>query len=172
MEENHPWDRRASVRTRPAVADLQKAREQLISLLPRLRRFARVLARNLHDADDLVQGAIERALARSDPLRLESRPLPWMLDIIRSAWGEAAPLRRAPRRSAPVEEAEPEIRALKQALARLPSEQHTAIALVLIEDLSYSEAAELISVPVTTLTARLLRGRDTLQTLLDTEARR
>jgi len=36
----------------------------LVALLPRLRRFARSLTRSVTDADDLVQTAVERGLAR------------------------------------------------------------------------------------------------------------
>ena len=35
-------------------------RAQLADLLPRLRRFGRVITRNVADADDLVQVAVER----------------------------------------------------------------------------------------------------------------
>ena len=40
---------------------------RIIELLPRLRRFARNLTRNPHDADDVVQIAVERALTRLEP---------------------------------------------------------------------------------------------------------
>lgn len=171
MEENDLWDPVRSVRSAPALSDVQRAREQLVGLLPRLRRFARALARNLHDADDLVQVALERALARATQLRLQSRPLFWLLGILRSVWADASPARR--RRDRCTEPAEvAELVVLQEALARLPEEQHLALALVLIEGLSYREAAELVNVPVATLTARLARARDTLQTLLDTGARR
>ena len=36
--------------------------ELIVALLPRLRRFARSLSRNQHDADDLAQVAVERAV--------------------------------------------------------------------------------------------------------------
>lgn len=35
---------------------------QIAALLPRLRRFARAITRNIEDADNLAQLAIERAL--------------------------------------------------------------------------------------------------------------
>jgi RNA polymerase sigma-70 factor (ECF subfamily) len=47
-------------RTTPA----DEVRAQLAALLPRLRRFARVIARNVADADDLVQVSVEKALVR------------------------------------------------------------------------------------------------------------
>ena len=49
-------------RTTPA----DEVRAQLAALLPRLRRFARVIARNVADADDLVQVSVEKALVRAE----------------------------------------------------------------------------------------------------------
>ena len=51
-------------------------------------------------------------------------------------------------------------------MARLPDEQRLAISLVLIEGLSYQEAADVLEVPIGTLTSRLARGRQALQTAL------
>jgi len=55
---------------------------------------------------------------------------------------------------------------VQDAMARLPEEQRAAVALVLVEGLSYKEAAEAMEVPIGTLTSRLARGRDALQKLL------
>jgi len=44
----------------------------------------------------------------------------------------------------------------------LPSDQREAVALVLVEGLSYREAADALDVPVGTLTSRLGRGRAAL----------
>ncbi len=52
-------------------------------------------------------------------------------------------------------------------MARLPDEQRLAVALVLVEGLSYKEAAETLGIPIGTLTSRLARGRDALQAMLD-----
>lgn len=48
------------------------------------------------------------------------------------------------------------------AMQRLPEEQRLAVSLVLIEGLSYQEAADVMEVPVGTLTSRLSRGREAL----------
>jgi RNA polymerase sigma-70 factor (ECF subfamily) len=56
--------------------------------------------------------------------------------------------------------------AVQEALARLPEEQRAAVALVLIEGLSYKEAAHIMEVPIGTLTSRLARGREALQEML------
>ncbi len=55
---------------------------------------------------------------------------------------------------------------VQSAMAHVPEEQRMAIALVLIEGLSYKDAAEALGIPIGTLTSRLARGREALQRLL------
>jgi RNA polymerase sigma-70 factor (ECF subfamily) len=52
------------------------------------------------------------------------------------------------------------------AMQRLPEEQRLAVSLVLIEGLSYQEAADIMEVPIGTLTSRLSRAREALTALL------
>jgi RNA polymerase sigma-70 factor (ECF subfamily) len=56
---------------------------------------------------------------------------------------------------------------VQAAMARLPEDQRLAVALVLIEGLSYKDAAETLGIPIGTLTSRLARGREALLALLD-----
>jgi RNA polymerase sigma-70 factor (ECF subfamily) len=156
-------------------------RAQLVALLPRLRRFARNLARNPHDADDVVQTALERALSRSSQWRSDARLDSWMFKIIRNAWIDAVRARSRHDRLFAAEEAgesvgespidrEVDLLSVQAAMARLPEEQRSAISLVLIEGLTYKEAALVLDIPIGTLTSRLARGRDALQGLLEPSA--
>jgi RNA polymerase sigma-70 factor (ECF subfamily) len=149
---------------------------ELVELLPRLRRFARALAGNMSDADDLVQIAMERALSRADQLR-DGAPLAgWMFGILRNAWiDEARGRARRNRVFLPAElgaqvpdptSGHAVLLPVQQALQRLPDEQREVIGLILIEGLSYREAAQIIDVPIGTVTSRLARGRDALQAML------
>lgn len=52
-----------------------------------------------------------------------------------------------------------EVAEVERELVRLPQDQRMAVALVLIEGLSYREAADVLDVPMGTLTSRLVRGR-------------
>ena len=152
-------------------------RAELEALLPRLRRCARALSRNAADADDLVQTAIERALGHAGQLRSDAQLAPWMFGILRNAWIDErrARTRRlrvfAPEESA-AEVADPrqgipdEALALGEALRQLTEEQRLAVALVLIEGLSYKEAAHVMEIPIGTLTSRLARAREALQAML------
>jgi RNA polymerase sigma-70 factor, ECF subfamily len=149
-------------------------REGLIPLLPRLRRLARALAGQVADADDLVQIVLERALARAAQWRPDAALDKWVFAIARNAWrdelrargraqhlfaAEEAGEMAADRASAqPAQQLE-----LAMALAALPPDHREVVALVLVEGMSYSEAAELLEVPVGTVTSRLARARATLQ---------
>jgi RNA polymerase sigma-70 factor (ECF subfamily) len=64
---------------------------------------------------------------------------------------------------------ETELLSVQSAMARLPEDQREAVSLVLVEGLPYREAAEVLDVPIGTLTSRLARGREALQALLGTE---
>jgi len=55
---------------------------------------------------------------------------------------------------------------VQAAMARLPEDQREAVSLVLVEGLPYREAAEVLEIPVGTLTSRLARGREALQLML------
>ena len=154
-----------------------QVRGQLGELLPRLRRFARVITRNVHDADDLVQVAVEKALARAAQWRPESRLDSWMFGIMKNAWiDEIRSRRRRDRVLAPEEaglavgDASADARdialSVQVAMEKLPEEQRLAVGLVLVEGLSYKEAAEVLDVPIGTLTSRLARGREALQSML------
>ena len=155
---------------------LELFRDEIIALLPRLRRFARAVARNPHDADDLVQITVERALRKFDQWEEESRLESWMFGIMRNAWVDEVRSRvRHDRVFAPeaagenvgTNPADHEAIALQSALAQLPDEQRMAVGLVLIEGLSYKEAAQVLEVPIGTLTSRLARAREALATILD-----
>ncbi len=157
----------------------QSVHEQIVSLLPRLRRFARSLTRNAHDADDIVQIAVERALTRMAQFRNDARLDSWMFKIIRNAWIDE--IRSRARRAeifladdtaaggvAAAVDNQTDSQAIHAAMSRLPEEQRLAVSLVLIEGLSYKEAAAVLEIPVGTLTSRLARARDALQAMLRT----
>jgi RNA polymerase sigma-70 factor (ECF subfamily) len=146
---------------------------QIVDLLPRLRRLARVLARDPADADDLVQATVERALVHKDQWRPGTRLDSWMFRIMKNAWiDESRSRTRRGRVFAPEEQGEMvgqdgasamETRLaageVERAMQRLPDDQRLAVALVLVDGLSYKEAAEVLEVPQGTLTSRLVRGR-------------
>jgi RNA polymerase sigma-70 factor (ECF subfamily) len=152
-------------------------RDGLTELLPRLRRLARTLTGHPADADDLVQVALERALARADQWRPDARLDAWVFGILRNAWLDELRFRGRWQRVLAPEEAGEDIGeatverhaqalSVAAAMAQLPEEQREVVALVLVEGLSYRETADALDIPMGTVTSRLARARATLQTLL------
>jgi RNA polymerase sigma-70 factor (ECF subfamily) len=150
--------------------------QEIAELLPRLRRLARALTHNLVDADDLVQATVERALVHRAQWRPGTRLDSWMFRIMKNAWIDE--VRARSRRGAVLApEAEGErigdagaaavedrlaVGEVERAMARLPDDQRLAVALVLVDGLTYKEAALVLQVPEGTLTSRLVRGRTAL----------
>lgn len=165
------------------IAARENVHEQLVALVPRLRRFARNLVRNQDDADDVVQIALERALKNFAQWRSDSRLDSWLFKIVRNAWIDEVRSRVRRNQVFVGEEAGEDIgsdlmaqateaMSVQWAMARLPEDQRTAVSLVLVEGLPYKEAAEVLDIPMGTLTSRLARGRAALQTLLQAEGKR
>jgi len=156
----------------------QTFEEGVLALLPRLRRFAVGLTRDLADADDLCQTTIERALRGRDRWKAGSRLDSWMYRIMRNIWTDEGRARVRRRQTFVDEErglelgvdgaqeARAELHDIDRALAQLPDEQREAVLLVMVEGYSYREAAEIVDCPVGTLNSRLVRGRDALLALL------
>lgn len=160
---------------------MQAFERELLTLVPRLRRFARALTRDAADADDLLQTALERALKAREQWAPGTRLDAWMMRIVRNCWiDEARSRARRARTFAPEEdgemvgvdmlneiEARAEMHAVDRAMAGLSADQREVIALVLVEGLAYKEAAEMLDIPIGTLTSRLTRGRQALAQMLE-----
>jgi RNA polymerase sigma factor (sigma-70 family) len=159
------------------VNSATEVRTQIAALLPRLRRFGRTLAHSREDADDLVQMAIEKALVRTDQWTPGTRLDSWMFRIMQTTWIDE--LRSRQRRGQTfVDEAEGEFvgvnsndaqvdaMSVRKAVSRLGDDQRAVVGLVLVEGLSYQEAAQVLDIPVGTLTSRLARAREALQQML------
>jgi RNA polymerase sigma-70 factor (ECF subfamily) len=151
--------------------------QEIVALLPRLRRLARVLTRDATAADDLVQIAVERALTRRDQWRPGTRLDSWVMRIMKNAWidetrsrarwGKVVEGEDAGANVSAVASDPAESMAIAQAMAKLPDEQRIAVALVLVDGLSYADAAEVLEIPPGTLNSRLVRGRMALMEMLD-----
>ncbi|KJK21845.1 RNA polymerase subunit sigma-24 [Burkholderiaceae bacterium 16] len=145
--------------------------------LPQLRRYARALTGDAAWADDLVQDTAERAIAQGSRLRAGSNVRAWMLTVLRHLYIDQ--LRR--RREVAVDEADPLwqrqeaaageidgllLRDVQRALYRLPAEQREVLLLIVLEGLSYQEAAAVLQVPPGTVMSRLSRAREHLRAWL------
>jgi RNA polymerase sigma factor (sigma-70 family) len=154
----------------------QTFERELSGLLPRLRRFAHGLCRDSAEADDLTQATLERALRSRDQWQQGTRLDSWAYKIMRNLWIDTVRSRmRRERFEAPPEAAENvgedpreslhmslELQRAMAAMQQLPDEQREVVSLILIEGFGYREAAEILDLPIGTVSSRLVRGRTAL----------
>ncbi|KRE03202.1 hypothetical protein ASE61_11970 [Bosea sp. Root670] len=147
--------------------------------IPALRRFARSLARNPDDADELVQDTLLQALSRWRQLRRPESIRAWLFQILfnlhrTSGRGRQRDLARFTDDDCadhPDPTGDP-TQALHlgdtlAALARLPQDQRIALELVAMEDMTYEEVARVTEVPIGTVMSRLSRARERLRSELE-----
>ena len=154
----------------------ENVRSRMIEFLPRLRRFAYALTRNLDLADDLVQDTCERALARADQWQPGTRLDSWMYRIAQNLWfdqGRAAKVRGeltdldsiaelTGSDGRTVTENRLTLASVFESLGTLPRDQQVLVALVCVDGLSYKEAAETLDLPIGTVMSRLARARQAI----------
>jgi RNA polymerase sigma-70 factor (ECF subfamily) len=148
-------------------------RAQLLNLLPRLRRYAFALTGSTADSDDLVQDTVERALKNLHRWEPGTQLDRWIFRIARNLFIDG---RRAAKREGQVltnaddveqiagdgerlVESRMQLKAVQTAFQALPAEQREVVALVLVDGASYREAADLLDIPIGTLTSRIARAR-------------
>lgn len=154
-------------------------RAALVEEIPSLRRFARALVRERDKADDVVHDCLVRALSKWQSFRPGTNLRAWLMAILHHTFISDVRRRRPQGEepenwdmipvAAPDETVRLQLRDLERGLAQLPREQRTTLLLVVIEGMSYEQAAEVTGVPVGTIRSRLARARDGLRRFLQDE---
>lgn len=156
-------------------------RRELLGLLPRLRRYAYALTGARHDADDLLQSTLERLLVKGVPEAVEVDK--WAFRVCRNLWIDEIRARRV-RSAVPLEESgameqtfdgenalmsKLALAEIGDAMDELPEEQRAALSLVVLEGLSYAQAADVLETPIGTIMSRIARARAALSKALRAE---
>lgn len=152
-------------------------------LFDALYNFARWLARDQSEAEDLVQEAFAKALRGFASFEPGTDFRAWMFRIVRNTFLTSrtglrakltVPLEPEDEESAAVNWETPEKlalasatrEALQAALERLPVAYREVILLCDVEEMKYQEIAEVLSVPIGTVMSRIARGRKLLREML------
>src|SRR3954466_6453323 len=160
----------------------QATRDDVLRHLDAAYNLARWLSRNEHDAQDIVQESMLRAVRFGEQQRGESARA-WLLQIVRNTchtWlarnrTKGSPLEAMDDAAEAVSDGDsPELAlqrrqdegAVRRAIELLPAEFREVIVLREIEGLSYKEVAQVASVPIGTVMSRLSRARERLKELL------
>ncbi len=150
--------------------------EDIVALLPNLKRFALSLCRKPDVADDLVQITAERAFRARNQFNPATRLEAWLFRILRNAWidmlrrdatrGEAVDIHETPQAD-PVDSAAQTddrlmLQSVQAAMKTLPEDQRAVLHLVCVEGLSYAETSQTLGIPQGTVMSRLSRARRAL----------
>jgi len=162
------------------LADVSRFEALVLPHLDAAYNLARWLARDPHDAEDVVQDACVRALRYVGSLH-GANPRAWFLAIVRNAFydwlGRNRPAEIVDAYEDTIEAAadqavvdpqqsairSAELRTLSDAMAALPLQFREVLVLRELEDLSYKEIARVADIPVGTVMSRLARARSLLR---------
>jgi RNA polymerase sigma-70 factor, ECF subfamily len=153
--------------------------------LPYLRRFSRALSNNAANSDDLVHDCIVKALENSDKFEPGTNLRAWLFTILRNCF--ISDVRRNRRSSklaavdnpswlsggvdAPRQESSIMLRRTQEEICKLPMPQREVLLLVVVENMSYEQTAQMLHLPVGTIRSRLSRARQALSVALDTDGK-
>ena len=148
-------------------------------LFDSLYRYARCLARERAEAEDLVQETYVKALRGFGSFTQGTNFRAWIFRILRNTFlTSRSGLRELPLDDdvpTPVESATPENllmqkftrESLRQAIDALPAAFREVLVLTDVEEMSYKEIAETLAIPVGTVASRLIRARAKLRKTLE-----
>jgi RNA polymerase sigma-70 factor (ECF subfamily) len=150
-------------------------------LLDSLHNFARWIARNPNDAEDLVQETYLKALRGFASFQPGTNFRAWMFQILRNTfWSSCSKLERRMTVAMDSEEEGPALAVenetpetvlmkrsdsslLQNAIDNLPVHYRETLLLCEVEEMSYREIAEILSIPTGTVMSRLSRARKAIR---------
>jgi RNA polymerase sigma-70 factor (ECF subfamily) len=171
---------RVLLRLRAALLDAEAERQvtkafgdELIALVPRLRRFARLRTGSEAEADDMVQATLMRAWEHRSQFQDGTYLVAWLFTILRNTHlNQRKRLRREVEdvdgafagalSTAPDQEHRVALFELQAALNDLPEEQRETLLLVTLDGLRHGEAAAILGCQVGTVKSRVSRARERL----------
>jgi RNA polymerase sigma-70 factor (ECF subfamily) len=155
--------------------------ELAMPLFDSLYNFARWLAHNSNDAEDLVQETYLKALRGFASFQYGTNFRAWMFQILRNNFlSSCSKLERRMTVAMDSEEGGPELAAdtktpeiilvnransqlVQRAIEDLPVHYRETLLLCEVEEMSYQEIAEVLSIPIGTVMSRLARARKAIR---------
>jgi RNA polymerase sigma-70 factor (ECF subfamily) len=155
----------------------QEFQEQLIRFLPKMRVWALALTRNRAAAEDLTQDVATKALVAQNCFTPGTNFSAWVHRIMVNHFISSVRSRReytdvdtVPELPVPAaHEDRAALRELGWALDRLPRDQREALQMIVLQEQSYEDAAEVTGCAIGTLKSRVHRARLQLRAFLTGE---
>ena len=158
----------------PSQAE-REIRAALPELWPRLWRYGLTLTRDRAEAEDLAQEAVAQALSKTAQFDPGTRVDRWMMRILHNLWLNRLRAAKVRRGTGVVDVEDAGLLAsddqeqtffgteVLSTVMDLSDAQRSVVMLVYVEGYAYSEAAELLDVPIGTVMSRLAAARKTLK---------
>jgi RNA polymerase sigma-70 factor (ECF subfamily) len=154
--------------------------KDLVNEMENLKRFAMKLTRNAHDADDLLQSTVLRALEKKHLFEKDTNLFKWTSKIMFNLF--VSDYRRKTRFETQYDpesyieresveasqDVKVELMRVNAAMEQLSEDHKEILIMVCVKGMQYAEVSELLQIPVGTVRSRLSRARESLQFVLDT----
>ncbi len=152
----------------------------LIDEMEKLRKFALRLTRNPHNAEDLLQATLLRALEKKHLFESDTNLFRWtskiMFNLFVSDYRRKTKFETkydpeaylAKQSVPPVQDLKVELTQINNAMSLLSKDHKEILVLVCVHSMSYESVATTLGIPVGTVRSRLARARESLQEILDT----
>jgi len=147
--------------------------------MPRLEKFAMKLTRNNHDAADLLQSTLLRAIEKKHLFQEGSDLFKWtskmMYNLFVSGYRRKVkfetqydPENYLEKQSVDAsQDHEMELAKVNEAMDSLSEEHREVLVMICVQGMRYQDVADTLDVPVGTVRSRLSRAREQLQNLLN-----
>jgi RNA polymerase sigma-70 factor (ECF subfamily) len=162
------------------AADSRDTIDLIEDEIPRMRRYARSLTGTQDEADDLVQETLTRALAKIALWTPGTNMRAWLFTIMHNM--HISNKRRQQRRPQASWDISPEnpgppqvgnqldtlsMAEVQNAFEQLSEDHREVLYLIVIEGMSYEQAAEVLDCAIGTVRSRLSRARESLRQVLE-----
>lgn len=152
----------------------------LINEMESLRKFALKLTRNAHDADDLLQSTVLRALEKRHLFEDDTNLFRWTSKIMYNLF--VSDYRRKVKfetqydpescienqSTSASQDTHIELMQVEQAMEEISDEHREILIMVCVKGMRYNEVSEALQIPVGTVRSRLSRARESLQHAMET----
>ncbi len=152
---------------------------QLITEMPKLRKFASKLTRNTTEGEDLLQSTLLRALEKQDYFETGTDLFKWTSKIMYNIFvtdyrrkvkfeTQYDPEFHIENRSVEADQhTKLEVKVLAKAMEQMSPEHKEILVLVCVKGMQYQEVADMLQIPVGTVRSRLSRARNQLIAMME-----
>lgn len=155
--------------------------DELVTIMPKLQKFAYKLCRSQEDAEDLVQASVLKAIEKKDMFTEGTSLFSWTSKIMYNLF--VSNYRRrvkfesqfdpedfiSRQQTPPQQEQNLELHNVNEAMKELSDEHRNILVMVCVKGLQYKQVAQMLGVPVGTVRSRLSRAREQLHEKLKGE---